>query len=71
MDNPTAHGPIWLWSYLEMVLFGLRPKMPKLISPSGHTQIHPDSPFDTPSRGYGGLSAYFSCQNTVEAEKPD
>jgi len=39
MDNPTNHGPIWLWSHLDMVLFGLRPKMS-----SKKTEAHSDTP---------------------------
>ena len=42
IDNPTNHGPIWLWSHLDMVLFGLRPKMSsKKLKP---IRTHPNPP---------------------------
>ena len=49
IDSPPDHDPIWIWSYLNMMLFGLDQKRPEKISPSGHAQIHPIRPIDIPT----------------------
>ena len=37
MDNPTNHGPIWLWSHLDMVLASTKNVQQK-------TEAHSDTP---------------------------
>ena len=50
MDSPPGHGPIWTWSYLDMVLFGLdqkRPEKNKLIWTRPNPPVRP---IDIPTR---------------------
>ena len=49
MASLTGHSPIWLWSCSDMVLFGLRPKIPK--KKPIWTHPNPSSPpIDIPAR---------------------